>query len=122
MAAFLRETGVPGILGDKHASGTAIIEELGEEHVRTGKPILYTSADSVLQIAATRRPTGSAACSPIARSPAASSIPSPSAASSRGPSSAPDAPTSGARQPRDYAIPPPEPTLLTRVETAGGRG
>jgi phosphopentomutase len=45
-------TGVPGWLGDCHASGTTIIDELGDEHVRTGKPILYTSADSVLQIAA----------------------------------------------------------------------
>jgi phosphopentomutase len=50
--AIIREAGLPGILGDKHASGTEIIAELGEEHVRTGKPILYTSADSVLQIAA----------------------------------------------------------------------
>lgn len=43
---------IPGILGNKHASGTDIIDELGEEHIRTGKPIIYTSADSVLQIAA----------------------------------------------------------------------
>lgn len=41
-----------GILANKPASGTAIIEELGDEHVRTGKPIVYTSADSVFQIAA----------------------------------------------------------------------
>lgn len=40
------------LIGNKAASGTAIIEELGPEHVRTGSPILYTSADSVLQIAA----------------------------------------------------------------------
>ncbi len=40
------------VLGNKPASGTAIIEELGEEHLRTGFPIIYTSADSVLQIAA----------------------------------------------------------------------
>ncbi|WP_374580012.1 phosphopentomutase [Pseudoduganella sp.] len=44
-------TGVPGFLGNCHASGTTIITELGDEHVATGKPILYTSADSVLQIA-----------------------------------------------------------------------
>ncbi len=43
---------LPGILGDCHAAGVALIEELGEEHLRTGKPILYTSVDSVLQIAA----------------------------------------------------------------------
>jgi phosphopentomutase len=40
-----------GILGNKTASGTEIIKELGEEHVKTGKPIVYTSADSVFQIA-----------------------------------------------------------------------
>ncbi len=39
-------------LGNKAASGTEIIEELGDEHIKTGKPILYTSADSVMQIAA----------------------------------------------------------------------
>ena len=41
-----------GVLGNRPASGTAIIDELGEEHVRTGRPIVYTSGDSVFQIAA----------------------------------------------------------------------
>ena len=41
-----------GIIGNRHASGTQIIEELGEEHIKTGKIICYTSADSVFQIAA----------------------------------------------------------------------
>ena len=49
---FINETNVPGILGNVPASGTEIIKELGEEHVRTGKPIVYTSGDSVFQIAA----------------------------------------------------------------------
>lgn len=49
---FIKEANLPGVLGEKHASGTAILEELGEEHIRTGKPIIYTSADSVFQIAA----------------------------------------------------------------------
>src|SRR2546421_8091356 len=49
---FISETGVPGILGNFAASGTEIIKELGAEHVKTGKPIVYTSADSVFQIAA----------------------------------------------------------------------
>jgi len=49
---FVGEAGVPGVLGNVPASGTEIIKELGEEHVRTGKPIVYTSADSVFQIAA----------------------------------------------------------------------
>lgn len=43
---------LPGVLGNRHASGTAIIDELGEEHQVTGMPIVYTSADSVFQIAA----------------------------------------------------------------------
>ncbi|HTG77511.1 MAG TPA: phosphopentomutase, partial [Steroidobacteraceae bacterium] len=43
---------LPGVLGNCHASGTEIIERLGDEHLRTGKPIVYTSADSVFQIAA----------------------------------------------------------------------
>ena len=42
---------LPGVLGNCHSSGTVIIAELGEEHVKTGKPIVYTSADSVFQIA-----------------------------------------------------------------------
>lgn len=47
-----RKAGIPGILGNKAASGTVIIQELGEEHIKTGKPICYTSADSCFQIAA----------------------------------------------------------------------
>ncbi|CAM4481897.1 MAG: Phosphopentomutase [Legionella sp.] len=50
--AFIQRTGLPGVLGEKHASGTTILDELGEEHVLTGKPVVYTSADSVFQIAA----------------------------------------------------------------------
>jgi phosphopentomutase len=49
---FIAKTSVPGILGNFPASGTEIIKDLGDEHVRTGKPIVYTSADSVFQIAA----------------------------------------------------------------------
>lgn len=51
IAAFERETGFE-VIGNKPTSGTAIIEELGPEHLRTGKLIVYTSADSVFQIAA----------------------------------------------------------------------
>ncbi|WP_418139654.1 phosphopentomutase [Oceanimonas smirnovii] len=48
---LVSQADLPGILGNCHASGTTILEQLGEEHVRTGKPICYTSADSVFQIA-----------------------------------------------------------------------
>ncbi len=49
---LIEELDLPGILGNCHASGTEIIAHLGDEHVESGKPIFYTSADSVLQIAA----------------------------------------------------------------------
>ena len=49
---FIAKTGVPGILGNIPASGTEIMKQLGEEHVKTKKPIVYTSADSVFQVAA----------------------------------------------------------------------
>jgi phosphopentomutase len=46
------EAGLPGIIGNCHASGTAVINVLGERHMQSGEPICYTSADSVFQIAA----------------------------------------------------------------------
>jgi phosphopentomutase len=49
---WCRENNLPGVLGNEIASGTEIIDRLGPEHMRTGKPILYTSADSVWQVAA----------------------------------------------------------------------
>jgi phosphopentomutase len=49
--SWIEATGAPGVLGNRAASGTAIIQELGEEHQRTGRPIVYTSADSVFQVA-----------------------------------------------------------------------
>lgn len=52
MKEFLEKTGLAGYLGNCVASGTTIINELGDRHVSTGYPIIYTSADSVFQIAA----------------------------------------------------------------------
>ncbi|MEM1174597.1 MAG: phosphopentomutase [Pseudomonadota bacterium] len=49
---LVRRAELPGVLGNCHSSGTTIIAELGEEHMQSGKPIVYTSADSVFQIAA----------------------------------------------------------------------
>lgn len=48
---IVERANLPGYLGNCHASGTTILDEFGEEHMRTGKPIFYTSADSVFQIA-----------------------------------------------------------------------
>ncbi len=49
---LIQRCDLPGVLGECHASGTEIIARLGDEHIKTGKPIVYTSADSVFQIAA----------------------------------------------------------------------
>lgn len=120
--AFVRETGVPGILGDKHASGTDIIAELGEEHIRTGKPILYTSADSVLQIAAHEAHYGLdrllTHCEIARKLVDPYTIGRVIARPFIGETA--DSFTRTANR-RDYAIPPPEPTVLTRVENAGHR-
>ncbi|MGL5949507.1 MAG: phosphopentomutase [Aeromonas sp.] len=51
LEAIVTKAALPGYLGNCHASGTEVLDTLGEEHMRTGKPILYTSADSVFQIA-----------------------------------------------------------------------
>lgn len=48
---IVERANLPGYLGNCHASGTQVLDNLGEEHMATGKPIFYTSADSVFQIA-----------------------------------------------------------------------
>jgi phosphopentomutase len=50
--ALIAQGNLPGILGNRHAAGVALIDDLGAEHMRSGKPICYTSVDSVFQIAA----------------------------------------------------------------------
>ncbi len=52
ISEFTEKAQVPGVLANVPASGTEIIKQFGEEHIKTGKPIVYTSADSVFQIAA----------------------------------------------------------------------
>ena len=48
---LVKKANLPGYLGNCHSSGTVVLDELGEEHMKTGKPIFYTSSDSVFQIA-----------------------------------------------------------------------
>lgn len=52
ISTLIKKADLPGVLGEKHASGTTVLDELGEAHIKTGKPIIYTSGDSVFQIAA----------------------------------------------------------------------
>ncbi|MEZ5890122.1 MAG: phosphopentomutase [Xanthobacteraceae bacterium] len=120
VAALCREAGLPGILGDRHASGTEIIAALGEEHVRTGKPICYTSADSVFQIAAHEETFGLArlyeVCLVARRLVDPLNIGRVIARPFVG-TTASDFTRTANR--RDYAVPPPAPTILDRATDAG---
>jgi phosphopentomutase len=118
--ALVREAKLPGILGDCHASGTEIIARLGEEHVRTGKPICYTSADSVFQIAAHEQHFGLerlyAVCEVARRLVDPLGIGRVIARPFVGDAASGFVRTANRR---DYAVPPPEPTLLDRAKDAG---
>ncbi|MEP3046710.1 MAG: phosphopentomutase [Roseibium sp.] len=115
------KAGLDGILGDKHASGTEIIAELGEEHVRTGKPIFYTSADSVIQIAVHEERYGLeklyALCEITREFADPYNIGRVIARPFLGETSETFERTANRR---DYSVLPPEPTLLDRL-TADGR-
>jgi phosphopentomutase len=115
------EAEIPGVLGERHASGTDIIRELGTEHMRSGKPICYTSADSVFQIAAHEETFGLerlyAVCAVARRLVDPFNVGRVIARPFVGNSSA-DFQRTGNR--RDYAVPPPRPTLLD-LATAAGR-
>jgi phosphopentomutase len=120
--AMIREGELPGILANSHASGTEVIARFGEEHIRTGKPIVYTSADSVIQIAAHEMHFGLdrlyALCEIVRRLVDPLMIGRVIARPFIGETASTFART-GNRH--DYAVPPPEPTVLDRVQAAGGR-
>jgi phosphopentomutase len=120
IAEFIVRAELPGILGDRHASGTTIIAELGEEHIRTGKPICYTSIDSVFQIAAHETHFGLDRLYRICEIAFALTAPLKIGRVIARPfvgETPADFKRTGNR--RDFAIPPPEPTLLDRVKAAG---
>ncbi|MBT8408794.1 MAG: phosphopentomutase [Alphaproteobacteria bacterium] len=116
-----RHAGTEGTLANTHASGTAVIEEFGEEHIRTGWPICYTSVDSVLQIAAHEEHFGLdrllTLCQGMAPTLHAMRVGRVIARPFIG------TPGSFTRTPHrhDYAIAPPEPTLCDWVSDAGGK-
>ncbi len=120
--AIIREGGLPGILGDCHASGTEIIERFGEEHIRTGMPIFYTSADSVIQIAAHEQHFGLERlyelCLIVRKLADPLNIGRVIARPFVGESAATFERTANRR---DYAVPPPEPTLLDRLTARGSK-
>lgn len=112
---------LPGILGNKAASGTAIIEELGEEHIKTGKPICYTSADSVFQIAAHEKHFGldnlyrvcEIAFECVKPYNIARVIARPFVGEKKGE-------FSRTKNRHDYSVTPPHPTVLDAIKNAGG--
>lgn len=123
ISALVQRSNLPGLLGQCHASGTTIISQLGERHCATGQPIIYTSADSVLQIAAHEETFGLQRllrlCEDarklldelglnVGRVIARPFIGQDSNTFVR----------TGNR--RDYSVLPPAPTLLDRIKAAGG--
>jgi phosphopentomutase len=119
VAEVCARAGTEGILGNCHASGTEIIDRLGPEHLRTGWPICYTSADSVFQIAAHEDSFGLdrliTLCRDLAPSLHAMKI---GRVIARPFTGAPGGFSRTANR-RDFAIPPPAPTLLDWVQGAG---
>jgi phosphopentomutase len=114
--------GVDAILGDCHASGVPIIEALGAEHMQSGRPICYTSADSVFQIAAHEQTFGLERlldlCRGIAPMLHAMRVGRVIARPFVG---SPETGFTRTANRRDFAMAPPADTLLDRVAAAGGR-
>ncbi len=122
VAEVCRLAGTEGILGNEHASGTEIIARLGPEHLRTGWPICYTSADSVFQIAAHEEAFGLdrllALCAALAPTLHAMKVGRVIARPFTGTEAGGFTRTANRH---DYAIAPPAPTLCDWVSAAGGR-
>ena len=120
VALVEREAGTAGILGNRHASGTNIIEEEAEAHIRTGWPICYTSVDSVFQIAAHEEHFGlrrlDDLCAAIAPTLHEMRVGRVIARPFTG-----DGPWERTANRKDFAIVPPAPTLLDAVQGAGRR-
>jgi phosphopentomutase len=118
--ALIARCDLPGLLGNKHASGTEIIVELGEEHLASGEPIIYTSADSVIQIAAHEESFGLERLLEVCRVARELSLPLKIGRVIARPFLGTDR-RDFTRTPnrRDFSIPPPEPTLLDRLVAMG---
>ncbi len=121
LEALVREAELPGVIGNCHASGTEIIARLGEEHLRSGQPIVYTSADSVFQIAAHEEAFGLERlyrlCEIARRLLEPYNIGRVIARPFVGDDASSFARTANRR---DYSVEPPSPTVLQRLHDAGG--
>ncbi len=119
--ALIRRARLPGILGNRHASGTTILDELGAEHLRSGKPIIYTSADSVFQIAAHEEVFGLERLYEVCRIARALVDPYRIGRVIARPFIGSPGSFRRTAHRRDLAVPPPEPTLLDHVVAHGGQ-
>ena len=117
---FIVRAKLPGVIGNHHASGTEIIAELGDEHVRTGKPIVYTSADSVFQIAAHEQHFGLDRLYEICLIARDLVDPYNIGRVIARPFTGESGAYKRTGNRRDYSIPPPEPTLLDKMVEAKG--
>lgn len=117
METIIEQGELPGLLACKHASGTGVIEEFGDEHIQSGKPIVYTSADSVIQIAAHEEFFGLdrlyKLCALVRKLVDPLNIGRVIARPFLGKTRESFERTAHRR---DYSVPPPEPTLLDRIE------
>jgi phosphopentomutase len=117
---IIEKSGIPGILGNCHASGTEIIARLGEEHIKTGCPIFYSSTDSVVQIAAHEEHFGLERLYELCKVTFECALPYRIGRVIARPftgSSKENFQRTGNR--KDFSINPPEPTLLDRLKAAG---
>ena len=121
--SLVRDAGLPGVLGNVPASGTEILERLGAESVETGRPIVYTSADSVLQVAAHAERFGLERLYGVCEVARELTRPLGLGRVIARPfvDAAPGAPTRFARtyDRRDWALEPPRETALDRLHAAG---
>jgi phosphopentomutase len=117
--ALIRRADLPGVLGNCHASGTEIVARLGNEHMASGKPIVYTSADSVFQIAAHEETFGLQRLYELCRiaRELVDSYNVGRVIARPFVGAAGDFTRTAHR--KDYAVPPPAPTLMDRLKEAG---
>ena len=120
LARIYQAGGLKSSLGNCHASGTEVIKQFGEEHIKSGKPIFYTSTDSVFQIAAHETHFGLERlyrlCETVFEMTAPMRVGRVIARPFLGETSDSFKRTANRH---DYAIPPPSPTVLDRLVTAG---
>lgn len=117
---LITQAKLPGVLGNKHASGTVIIDELGAEHISSGKPIVYTSADSVFQIAAHEEAFGLQRLYEICEITRKLVDPYNIGRVIARPFTGAPGSFKRTGNRRDYATPPPSPTLLDILKDQGG--